>query len=325
MFNEIKKIVRFTGKSREFIFLLILRTPFDIAFTVVNAMFLQHAFIAVEGGDISSLTKVCLQFGFATVCLFMYNGTIWSIYAPFVTLMEGILRRKLFVKIASFSCKRMEGTRQGEWLTRLNTDVEMPFSKPIHLPHAACSIINICVSSVILMAMDTVIFGWVMIFVVPHIIFNQLIIARAMPALSKKSLEVTASNTGEMNALITCTDVMALYDSRSYFFTRFEKSSLRLFKANMKIHKRNALGAGIIPLFGLSGYLVLLIVCSEWIGLGQLAFGDLTAAFQYRGGVLMGSLMLINSLVNIKASLAGIKRLNDTLYDDADAGLKHGR
>jgi len=60
---------------------------------------------------------------------------------------------------------------------------------------------------------------------------------------------------------------------------------------------------------------VLLIVCDKWIANGQLTFGDLTAAFQYRGGVLKGALMLINSLISIQASMAGIKRLNGTMSE----------
>jgi ABC-type multidrug transport system fused ATPase/permease subunit len=96
---------------------------------------------------------------------------------------------------------------------------------------------------------------------------------------------------------------------------RFEKSSRDLFRANMKIHIRNALGAGILPLFGLSGYLTLLVVSSGWIAAGQLTFGDLTAAFQYRGGVLLGSLMLMNSIVSLNANLAGIRRLNETMAE----------
>jgi len=81
----------------------------------------------------------------------------------------------------------------------------------------------------------------------------------------------------------------------------------------MKIQKRNALSFGILPLFGLSGYLVLLIVSSGWIANGYFTFGDLTAAFQLRGGVLLGSLMLINCMISIQANLASVHRLNETM------------
>ena len=81
----------------------------------------------------------------------------------------------------------------------------------------------------------------------------------------------------------------------------------------MKIHARNALSAGILPLFGLGGYVTLLVVSGSWIADGLFTFGDLTAAFQFRGGVLIGSLALINCLISIQASMAGVRRVNETL------------
>jgi ABC-type bacteriocin/lantibiotic exporter with double-glycine peptidase domain len=83
----------------------------------------------------------------------------------------------------------------------------------------------------------------------------------------------------------------------------------------MKIVKKNSLGAAILPLFGLGGYLTLLVAGSGWISGGGLSFGGLTAAFQYRGGVLLGSLMLINCLISVNASMAGIRRINEVMSD----------
>ncbi len=317
MLHEIRQILNITGSGRRFVFLLLTRSPFDAAFNLIQATFLQHAFNAIGQNDTAELTSVCLLFGVASLCLFLYNGTVWTIYASFITRMEGKLRLKLYGKISSFSYERIEATPQGEWLTRLNTDVEMPFSRPLHLPHAACAIVNICVSAFILWRMNPTVFGWVLLFVLPHIIVSQLLIARAMPALNKKSLEATAKNTSEMIPLITCADVAAIYDGQEYLMKRFEQSSLALWQANMKIHIRNALSAGILPFFGLSGYLTLLIVSSRQIADGYFTFGDLSAAFQYRGGVLTGSLMLINCLISIQASMAGIKRLNETMTEKA--------
>ena len=229
------------------------------------------------------------------------------------------MRIKIYQKISSFSYEHVESVSQGEWLTRLNTDVEMPFSRPIHLPHAVCAIVNISVSAIILWFINPAVFGCVMLFVVPHIAISQLLIARAMPGLNQKILEATAKNTSEMTALITCADIAELYDCKDYLVKRFEKSSLDLYRANMKTRARNALSAGILPLFGLGGYLTLLIVSSGWIADGQLTFGDLTAAFTYRGGVLVGSLMLINCIISIQASMAGIRRLNATMSQKTEA------
>lgn len=318
MLHELRKILKIIGSGWRFIFLLLLRSPFDIASTLIQATFLQHAFNATGTNDATGLTSVCLMFGVACLCLFLYNGTVWSIYAPFCARLEGKLRTKLFHKIASLSYERIESTSQGEWLTRLNTDVEAPFWRGFHFPHAACAIVNISVSAIILWRMNPAVLGWVLLFVVPHIAVSQLLIARVMPGLNKKLLEATAKNTSELTALITCADVAALYDAGNYLIKRFEQSSLALWKANMRIRERNALSAGILHLFGLGGYLTLLIVSSGWMADRHFTFGDLTAVFQYRGGVLVGSMVLISCLISIQASMAGIRRLNETMAEKTE-------
>jgi ABC-type bacteriocin/lantibiotic exporter with double-glycine peptidase domain len=220
-------------------------------------------------------------------------------------------------RISAFSCEKIESVTHGEWLTLLNTDVQLPFSQPLHFPHAVNAIIRIIVSSAILWHMNPVIFDYVMLFVIPHILMSQFFVARVMPKLNKKSLEATAVHTANLDALITCADIAALYDSRAFLIEKFKRGSLDLLKAKMKMRGKNALNEAIIPLFGMGGYLTVLLAGSSWIAGGRLTFGDLTAAFQYRGGVLIGSMMLINSLVSIQASVAGVKRINAVMDDPA--------
>ena len=319
MLREIKKIFKITGNGRRFFFLILLRSPIGIAQTYVAAYFLQRSFDAILQNNSSELMISRIVFGIASLCTFLYNGIVWSIYAPFVVRMESRLRIRLFDKITKFSYEHIETTPQGEWLTRLNTDVQMPFSQPIHFPHAVNAILRLCVSAIFLWRINPAVFGWVMLFVVPHFLTSQFFVVRFMQGLNKKSLEATAKNTGEMAALITCADVALLYDGQEYLMKKFEKSSLNLFRAKMKIWKRNSINAviAILP-FGMSGYLVLLIVSGGWIAQGQLTFGDLTAAFQYRLGVLIGANMLINCIVSIKASMAGIHRINETVHEKTE-------
>ena len=319
MINEMKKLLKITGSGLLFIILLILRSPVDLAMTAMHAEFLRHAFNAIEQNSTSRLYAVCIAFGIASFCLFMYNGSVWSIYAPFTVGLEGKLRIKLFDKISRFSYSAIEAVSHGEWLTRLNTDVQMPFNQPIHLPHAVNAIIRIIVSGAILWIMNPPILGLVMVFVIPHIVLSQVFAARAMPRLNKESLEAAAKNTDDLNALITCAEAAALYDGQKYLMGKFEQSSLNLLRTKMRMVKRSALGStAALPLFGMGGYLILLIVSSAWIAEGSFTFGGLTAAFQYRGGVLLGSLMLINCMISIKASMAGIGRINETMYQQTE-------
>lgn len=313
MIREIAKILRVTGGGFRFWVLLILRSPISMGMTVLHAVFLQNAFDAVGQNDVNRLKFACLAFGAASVSLFVYNGTVWSTYAPFVTRIEGRLRVALCKQISRFSCAQIEASAYGEWITRLNADVQMPFSQPLHLPHAFNALVQIVLSAAVLWHMDRAIFGWVMLFIIPNIAVSYYMVARVMPPLNRKALEVAAENTGELATLITCADIAALYGGDSFFLKRFEQSSLRIRKTKMKIHKRNALNAGLLQLFGMGGYFVLLAASGTWIARGDMTFGGLTAAFQYRGGVLTGAMMLINCIVSIQVSMVGIRRINETL------------
>lgn len=313
MIHEISKIFKVTQGTSKFILLLLLRCPFDALLTIVQATFLLYSFDSIQQINKVNLEFVCIAFGIASIILFIYNGIVWSLYASFVVKTEAKLRYEIFAKISSVSLSQIESKQQGEWITRLNSDVQMPFSQPVHLPHLVCSFMKILVSSTILLYISPSIFGLVILFVIPHILISQLFIAKPMTKFTKKSLEATDKSTSSLNTLIVYADIAALYDAKDFFMKRFEESSLHIRKVNMKIRKRNALGGAILTLFGLGGYLIILLAGSLCEAGGPLPFEKLTAVFQYRGGVLTGSLMFVNSLISIKASMAGIQRINETL------------
>jgi len=295
--------------------LVLLRSPVGLAMTFMNAFFLQRAFNAVAADDGTALNAACLAFLAVSACVFIYNGSVWSACAaPLVVKLEGRLRMLLFDKISSLPYKRFETAQTGEWMTRLNIDVQTPYNEV--LPHIASAVLNIGVFAIIIYLMDPAVLGWILLFVIPHILFSQLFIARRMPELNKRSLEAAGNNTDELNTLLISSDISALYDAGEYFMERFKISSDDLFKANMRIRILNALSAGILPLFGIGGYLALLIIGAGWISDGHMTFGDLTAAFQYRGGVLVGSLTLINCLVALQSNMAGIRRLNSLMAEE---------
>ena len=313
---EIAKLFKVAGKTRRFIILTLLRCPFDALQTAIQASFLQFAFNSINKGSQEELIHVCVLFGIGSLLLFLYNGTIWTLYATFVTKWVGTIRRKLFRHISCLSLQQIEAKPSGEWITRLNADVQAAtaiLNQSIHLPHAVVSTVNIGVSSMILVLMDPGMFGLIIMFVIPHILISQLFIAKPMIRFAMNVQEAAARNATDMNALVTCADTAILYDAQEFLLRRFEKSSLELRKANMKIQHRKAMGSGLLPLMGMSGYLVILLIGGGWMAAGTMTFGELTAAFQYRGGVLVGSMMLINSLVNIKTALAGVKRVNETM------------
>ncbi len=310
------KLFKITGGIRRFIILVLLRCPVDALLTFIQASFLQYAFIMMEKENLKGLYIVCILFGIGSLSLFLYNGIVWSLYAINVTKWVGVIRRKLFRHISDLSLEHIEAKPSGEWITRLNADVDAAsamLNQPVHLPHAVVASINICISGMILVMMNPVIFGLIMMFVIPHMLISQLFVAKHMTNLALKVQAAAARNTTDMNSIITCADTAILYNAQGFLLSRFEESSLKLRKENMKMRLRSAIGSGLLPLTGMSGYLVVLLIGGSLISAGTMTFGELTAAFQYRGGMLAGSVLLMNSLINIKTALAGVKRVNETM------------
>ncbi len=313
---DILQLFRMTGGVKRFIILTILRCPFDALYTIVQATFLKLVFEAISSKNQDSLYYVCALFTIGSLLLFLYNGTIWRMYAAYVVKWVGMLRRKLFEHISSLSVQQIEARPSGEWITRLNADMQAAaaiLNQSIHLPHAVVSTVNISVSSVILALLDPLMFGLVILFVIPHILISRFVVARPMTRLAAIAQEEIAENTSDMNALITCADTALLYNAQEFLTKRFEVSSLNIRKANMQLQYRRAIGSGLMVLMGLGGYLAALLIGGRLVAAGDMTFGGLTAVFQYRGGILAGSMMLVNSLINIKTAMAGIKRVNETL------------
>lgn len=314
MLRELLNLFKVTGGGRLFLYLLLLRCPFDALRSILQAYFLQYSFYAISDKSYNNLYFVCGIFAIGSLLLFLYNGVIWMRYAAYIIGLESNLRKKSFEHVSRLSLIQIDSKSSGEWFARLNTDVQMNIlSKPLHIPHGIVALLNICVSGVILLRMKPWIFILVILFLIPHILISQLYIAKPMSMFATKLQEATGKNTTDINALITCADTAVLYDGWNFLLKQFEDSSLNIRKLNMYIKKRSSLGDAILPMMGMGGYLTLLLIAGTQISRGTLTFAELTAAFQYRGGIITGALMFSNSLISIKSALAGVKRLNETL------------
>lgn len=315
MLRELCKIFKVIGGGKNFIFLLLLRCPFDAIRSILQALFLQESFIAINEKNISNLYLACGIFSIGSLLLFLYNGTIWIKYSSYIIRLESNLRKKSFEHVSRLSLEDIDTRSTGEWYTRLNTDVQMNIlNKPLHLPHVVVACVSILVSAVILLVIHSQFFVIIILFIIPHVLINQTFLVKPMGLYATKVQEATDRNTTDMNTLITCADTAMLYDGWDFLLGRFEDSSLYIHKVNMDIKRRSSIGDAILPIMGLGGYLTLLLIASFFISSGTMTFGNLTAVFQYRGSLLTGTLMLINSLINIKIALVGVKRINETIH-----------
>ena len=77
--------------------------------------------------------------------LFLYNGSIWSIYAAFAAKVEAFLQKKVIEKILASPLRRIDSTCNGEWITSLNSDIQTAIAimnAPINVPHLVVAAIN---------------------------------------------------------------------------------------------------------------------------------------------------------------------------------------
>ncbi|MHB1485422.1 MAG: ABC transporter transmembrane domain-containing protein [Saccharofermentanales bacterium] len=315
MMHDILNLFKISGKGRQFGYLLLLRSPIIAIQTVILAKFLQFAFLSIDRKSTNDLYFTCLYFGIGCLLLFLYNGSVWIVFATCVIRWECIIRKKLFEHISRFSLQQIEEKSSGDWFTFLNADVRMAAGilGPNSIPHAIMSIAGFCLAAILLLIINPMIYMLVLLFIIPNLLLNILFIARPMTALSTKSQEATAENTADINAFISCAEIAILYDAHDNLMKQFEESSLNIRKINMRIIKRNAIGGVVLLMMGMSGFFTILLIGSVQISAGFMTFGDLTAAFQYRNGIFAGTIMLINSIISIRAALAGVRRYNETM------------
>ena len=316
MRKELHKFFRFAKVGKSFLVLLLLRCPFDFFLTTYYANLLEYSFDAMERQNERQLYEVFALFLIATIFLFLYNGIIWSLYAAYVTRMQAVVRKKLFSHISKLSYQTVSKVPSGEWVTRINSDTQVAsnlIGGSLNLPHGAVASFNVLASTFVLLHLNIELFLLSVCFILPHVFLSQYLLARPMTALKEKSQEELSQLTCWIEPVITASEVVQLYDAKQFLHRKIQESSLALRTANMKIHRKNAIGSSLTPIFGITGYLAMLVLGSYQINAGGSSFGELTKVIQYRGGIVSSIMMLMNCSIQIRGNMAGVKRVNEVI------------
>lgn len=314
MIRSLYRIFKRLGGLVTYVFLLVLRCPVDTVLCIINALFTKGVFQAMEAGDLAGLQESCLKFVIANFCLFFYNGIVWSEFAMFSARFVGKLRSFVFDSMFLLPLEKIEEKTNGAWLTRMNSDVRMTLNLltgAVNIPHAVFAIVRITVSSILLGTICPELLVAELATLLPHVFLRQNLVVRPMERLIKKAQEHTEQTMVYLSAMVECADTVRLYGADQLLLERYRESSLCVVKARLQMNLRKAFGELLHPLFGRGGYLLLFFLGCEMIQSGKMEFGTLTAAFQYRGAMLMGSMMLLNSLVEVKKNSVGLKRMEE--------------
>lgn len=314
MIESLCKVFRRLGGAVAYCVLLLLRSPVDTVLCIINALFLRHVFQAIEAGDERGLFVTCAVFGVANLCLFLYNGTLWGKFAVFSARLVGKLKRFLFVSMLKLPMERIEEKTTGAWLIRLNSDVTMTLNLltgALNLPHLVFATVRIGVTAVLFGRISLLLLAVELAVLVPHVFLRQRYVVRPMERLTKEAQETMEQVTVYLEATVECGDTIRLYEADELLLARYRESSLSIVKARLRSNVRKTVGELLQMLLSRGGYLLLFCFGCEMISTGKLDFGTLTEAFQYRGGMLMGSMMWLNSYAEVRKNSVGLKRMEE--------------
>ena len=147
--REFNRLIKKMGIRRSYLFLLLLRAPFDALRTLMLSCLMRAVFFSLESENAASLPGICAGYGLLCAVLFLYNGIIWSRYAAFSAHAQVRLQKAMLRRLSGLSLKQAESRCGGDWLTRVNGDVQAAFTMmngPLNLPHLAAAVVNTTLS-----------------------------------------------------------------------------------------------------------------------------------------------------------------------------------
>lgn len=314
--NDLCRLLKRLGIRRKYIMLLLLRSPFDALRTWMQADLLKAVFYCIETEDAGRLPGLCIWAGLLCAALFLYNGTIWGIYASFAARTEARLLKEMTDRIMSLPYNRVHGQRSGEWLTKLNSDIQATVAMmngPLNIPHAVTAFVNTVLASVLMLKGSPGLLGLTWLFMLPHLLFNYRLVLKRLPALREESRYAMADVTSLVKPLVADAEAVWLYDAGGLLMHKCEEHSRRLMRTNLKMALRMGLSDMLSRLFGIGGYLAVLLTGLEMTRNGTMAFSDVVSCFQIRGAILAGMSMLIVSASNIKANSVSAMKVKHAL------------
>lgn len=319
MNHTVRKIIRDLGLKNEFARVMVLRSPFDFLSAVLNANMLESFIRIMERGEGERLSNAFWKFLIFSMLLFGYNATIWATISIKTDMMfHKRLRLRLMDSMLSRTEQEMDRLSAGDWITRLNMDVDKTadyITCPLNFMHAMIASVNLILSSVILVFLNPKLFTVTVLVMIPFFIMSSLVIIRKIPYYRRKSQESQAEYTNWMEPIVEAGDAITIFDGEEIVLREVEEKSLNIMRQNVKANKLTSLSSTVTIISGNLGYVLLLLMGNSMIGNGVKDFAQLTKITQYRGQMMMG-VMCVNSCINnMKSNLSGAERVEEVINE----------
>ena len=290
MIRSLKSLFKRLGGMFTYLILLILRSPVDAVLCVINALFLKGVFQAIEAGELNALYSHCLAFGLANVCIYTYNGIVWSKFASFSAGLVGNLRRDVFDAMFELPLEKVEGRGDSIWFTRLSSDIRMTLNLltgSLNIPHVILASVRIMAASVLLCMISPKMLFVELIILLPHLLLRLKTVVEPTEELTAIAQRKVEEGNRYLTAVVECSDTIQLYEAGDFLHDIYRSVSLEMTKLRIKMGIRKAIGEFLMPLFGRGSYLLLFFLGCEMIQTKAMDFGEWTAAIQYRGEMLL--------------------------------------
>ena len=320
MNRKVSGIIKELDMKKDFLIMMILRSPFDFLNAVLNANMLEAFIRMAERKEENELLHTFVKFLIFVVLLFGYNALVWSTISVKTDMMfHKRLRKRLLSSMLSRTEQQMESKSAGDWVTRLNMDTDKTadyITCPLNFMHAMIATVNLILSSIILIILNVRLYAVAVLVMIPFFFLSSVVIIRKIPYYRKKALESHAKYTNWIEPIVEAGDVIRVFDGEEIVMKKVEEASIEIFRRNIKAHKCTSWSSFVNIISGNIGYILLLLMGNSMIGSGVRDFAELTKITQYRGQMMMG-VMCVNSCINnMKTNLAGAETVNEVLIEE---------
>ncbi|MBR4781585.1 MAG: ABC transporter ATP-binding protein [Lachnospiraceae bacterium] len=317
MNKKVIRILKETGMIKDFIFMMILRAPFDFLNAVLASNMLESFIRLVERKEEGELFPNFWIFLLFTVVLFGYNMFVWAVVSMKINIrFIKKLRMRVYKSLMSRTQQEMEKLSAGDWISRLNSDVDktdLYLVGPLNFMHMVISVVNLSMSAIVLFILNRTMLLVTLAVMLPFFFLSSVVVIKKIPVFKKRSREHYAKFTNWMEPVVNSSEAIKIFEGEELILKKAEEESLLIMKNNMRAHKRTALASGINTFSGISGYLLLLFLGNSMMGSEIEDVARMFKITQYRGE-MMKSVMMLNSCIGrMKTNLPGAERVEEVL------------
>lgn len=317
MNRKVRKILKETGMTKNFILVMILRAPFDFINALLSANMLETFIRLAERKEEGELLPTFGLFLLFTVIMFGYNMFVWAV----VTMKINIrfikkLRMRVYKSLLSRTGQEMEELSAGDWISRLNSDIDktdLYLVGPLNFMHLLIASVNMTLSAAVLFMLNRTMLAASLLVTLPFFFLSSVVAIRKVPVFKKNSREHYAAYTNWMEPVVNASESIRIFDGEELVMAKAEEESLKIMKNNMKAHKRTALATGINTFSGMTGYLLLLFLGNSMIGSELDDFARMMKITQYRGEMMKSVMMINNCVGRMKGNLPAAERVEEVL------------